>query len=67
MSRIAREPRVQSPHACRRRLVSSAVSCAIVAAGALGPAVSDARITKVEITTKESPTFGGYAWDGVGQ
>jgi len=25
-----------------------------------------ARITKVEITAKESPTFGGYSWPGVG-
>jgi hypothetical protein len=30
------------------------------------PAV-DARITKIQITTKESPTFGGYSWPGVGQ
>ena len=27
----------------------------------------DARITKIQITTKESPTFGGYSWPGVGQ
>jgi len=26
-----------------------------------------AHITKIQITTKESPTFGGYAWPGVGQ
>jgi len=26
-----------------------------------------ARITKVQITAKESPTFGGYSWPGVGQ
>lgn len=26
-----------------------------------------ARITKVVISTKESPTFGGYSWPGVGQ
>jgi hypothetical protein len=27
----------------------------------------DARVTKIQITTKESPTFGGYSWPGVGQ
>ena len=26
-----------------------------------------ARITKIQITTQESPTFGGYSWPGVGQ
>jgi alpha/beta hydrolase family protein len=33
----------------------------------LSPAIAGARITKVQITTKESPTFGGYSWPGVGQ
>ena len=28
---------------------------------------AEARITKIQITTKESPTFGGYSWPGVGQ
>ena len=27
----------------------------------------EARITKILITTEESPTFGGYSWSGVGQ
>jgi len=27
----------------------------------------EARITKILITTQESPTFGGYSWPGVGQ
>jgi hypothetical protein len=27
----------------------------------------DARITRIQITTRESPTFGGYSWPGVGQ
>src|SRR3982751_6417175 len=30
-------------------------------------APAQARITKVQITTRESPTFGGYSWPGVGQ
>ena len=29
--------------------------------------VADARITKIKIITKESPTFGGYTFAGVGQ
>ena len=28
---------------------------------------AQARITKIQVTTKESPTFGGYSWPGVGQ
>jgi alpha/beta hydrolase family protein len=28
---------------------------------------ADARITRVQITATETPTFGGYAWPGVGQ
>ena len=28
---------------------------------------AQARITKIQITTKESPTFGGYSWPVVGQ
>src|SRR6266446_3190305 len=31
------------------------------------PGVAEARITKIQITTTESPTFGGYSWPGVGQ
>ena len=28
---------------------------------------ADARVTRIEIATKESPTFGGYSFPGVGQ
>src|SRR5262249_54374360 len=28
---------------------------------------SYAEVTKIQITMKESPTFGGYSWPGVGQ
>jgi hypothetical protein len=38
----------------------------LVAVGALVSVPAEARITRVEITTRESPTFGGYAWPGVG-
>jgi hypothetical protein len=33
--------------------------------GAVAP--TEARITKVQITATESPTFGGYSWPEVGQ
>jgi hypothetical protein len=33
----------------------------------LVPFAAQARITKVQIVTSESPTFGGYSWPGVGQ
>jgi hypothetical protein len=26
----------------------------------------DARVTKIQITSRQSPTFGGYAFEGVG-
>jgi hypothetical protein len=38
------------------------VACAI---GVAAPA--HARVKKIQITAKESPTFGGYSWRGVGQ
>ena len=31
------------------------------------PTPTEARITRIQIITKESPTFGGYSWPGVGQ
>ncbi len=53
-------------HGARRRLVYAAVAGAIAASALVaGPAA--ARTTKVTITSKESPTFGGYSWPGVGQ
>src|SRR5262245_52703460 len=37
-----------------------------IAAGAVLTA-AEARITRIEITVRESPTFGGYSWPKVGQ
>jgi hypothetical protein len=53
----------------RQRIPSLApLPLALAVAGALMCVTSaEARITKVEITTNESPTFGGYTWPGVGQ
>src|ERR1700686_3093245 len=42
-----------------------ALACVLVAAFAAVPA--HARVKKVQISAKESPTFGGYSWPGVGQ
>jgi hypothetical protein len=40
---------------------------ALSAAGVLVAApAADARVTKIQITSKQSPTFGGYAFEGVG-
>ena len=52
----------------RRTLVYVAIVSLLAMAGALVAApAADARITKVQITTTQSPTFGGYSWPGVGQ
>jgi len=41
---------------------------ALAVAGALTCVTgAQARITQIQITTSESPTFGGYSWPGVGQ
>ena len=34
---------------------------------ALAPTPTEARITKIQIVSIQSPTFGGYSWPGVGQ
>jgi hypothetical protein len=57
-----------APAISRRKLVYLSVVGALAATATLVvPTAADARITKVTITTKESPTFGGYSWPGVGQ
>src|ERR1043166_9997349 len=40
---------------------------ALAAAGLIAAPLAEARITRIEITTTESPTFGGFSWPGVGQ
>jgi hypothetical protein len=44
-----------------------AVPLAVAAGVAVAVPHAEARITRIEITSTESPTFGGYAWPGVGQ
>src|SRR6202162_3203943 len=50
------------------RLLMGTVSLlALSAAGVLVAApAADARVTKIQITSKQSPTFGGYAFEGIG-
>ncbi len=46
------------------RVALPCVLAAVCATIAASPA--QARITKIQIISKESPTFGGYSWPGVG-
>src|SRR6266480_6229570 len=49
-------------------LIRLGVICTLTAAGAMIAAVpAEARITRVTVTGTQSPTFGGFAWPGVGQ
>src|SRR5438105_14019583 len=53
----------------RPRALRVAVLCALSAVAGAQLVVTDAqaRVTKIVIAGKESPTFGGYSWPGVGQ
>ena len=48
-----------------RGALRAMVAAGIVALAVAGPV--QARITRFAVTATESPTFGGYAWPGVGQ
>jgi len=51
-----------------RKPVVGAVVAALSASAALVAAHdAEARITRIQVTAQEKPTFGGYAWPGVGQ
>src|ERR1700712_1438659 len=51
----------------RRVLMGTVSVLALSAAGVvLVPPAAEARITKIEITSKQSPTFGGYVFKDVG-
>jgi len=43
------------------------IALAFAAAMLLSVTAAQARMTKFVITTRETPTFGGYSWPGVGQ
>src|SRR5262245_55744850 len=40
---------------------------ALAATGLIATPLVEARITSIEITATQSPTFGGFSWPGVGQ
>ena len=52
---------------CARRSCLSLAIAGMLAASVGYVASADARIVKFEVTSKESPTFGGYSFAGVGQ
>ena len=52
---------------CARRSCLSLAIAGMLAASVGYVASVDARIVKFEVTSKESPTFGGYSFAGVGQ
>src|SRR5271154_773294 len=57
-----------TPQLPRRKLVSLGVACTLAATGTMLIAPStDARVTTINITSTESPTYGGYSFPGVGQ
>jgi hypothetical protein len=55
-----------APHRVRRSPLSLAIAGALAATVGY-VASADARLVKFDVTTKESPTFGGYTFAGVGQ
>jgi hypothetical protein len=50
-----------------RSLVPCVIAVVLAFATVGSPRMAQAGITKVQITTTETPTFGGYSWPGVGQ
>ena len=50
-----------------RNLVSRVVCVVTLGVLVLVESPAGAHITRIQITAKESPTFGGYSWPGVGQ
>jgi hypothetical protein len=63
-----RAPFALAPTAAQGLRLRAAVIAAVAAGSTLVAApAADARITRIDITTTESPTFGGYSWPGVGQ
>ena len=50
----------------RRVLMTSASLLALTAAGVLITAPAEARVTRLQITEKQSPTFGGHVFKDVG-
>ena len=43
------------------------IGLALAASAILAAPAADARITRIQISASEKPTFGGFSWPGVGQ
>src|SRR5712691_11353693 len=50
-----------------RSLVPCLIAVVFVSATVGSSGIAQAAITKIQITTIETPTFGGYSWPSVGQ
>src|SRR5262245_28741842 len=49
-------------------VLRTSLSCVLLIAAALMIATTaEARVTRIQITSRESPTFGGHSFPGVGQ
>jgi alpha/beta hydrolase family protein len=51
----------------KKRNAVKALAAAVATALGLAATTAEARVTRIEITATESPTFGGFSWPGVGQ
>jgi hypothetical protein len=60
--------RGSTPQLHKCKLVGPSLACALAMTGAVLSATTvDARVTAINITTHESPTYGGFSFPGVGQ
>src|SRR5262244_2267151 len=49
-------------------MMPKSLALVLVTAFTIGAAVpANAKVTKIQITDRQTPTFGGYSWPGVGQ
>lgn len=51
----------------KRRMIAMGVASVLAATAMIIATSGEARLTKFQVTTKESPTFGGFSFPGVGQ
>ena len=63
----SRAPFRVAPEVARRRKLQIAVAGAILAGAIVVAPGAEARLTKFQVTTRESPTFGGFSYPGIGQ
>ena len=50
-----------------RKLARLGAACVLTATATMVAPSTDARVTAINITSIESPTYGGYSFPGVGQ